>query len=241
MRGKRKLIRGIIILAVAGVAYWQKGNFDFGKNQSAPSSSQQKEKQQPKFKIKLPGSKQSTSSTKKQGAYDVLEGCRLIDHRNNDGDSFFIQYGNGKVELRIYFVDCPEKYLSDRYQKQRDRVAEQGREMGGMTPQQTVAIGQKAKAHVKNLLGGKTFTVFTYWEEVYGGDRRYGFVQLPGSKKYICEELVEQGLGRIYTKGPGSKQHPVPTPDGKSFFQFRDHLRKLERSARAARRGAWGV
>jgi len=237
MKGKQRLIRGIILIAIAGVGYWQKDRFSSGEQTQSDQSPS------PKFEFKLPGSssKPSSTATKKQGAYDVLEGCRLVDHRNNDGDSFFIQHGKRKIELRVYFVDCPEKYLSDDFRNQRERVAEQGREMGGMSPQQTVAIGQQAKKYVNDLLSGKTFTVYTYWEEVYSGDRYYGFVRIPGSKKFLGEELVARGLARIHTKGPGSKQKPVPTPDRKSFFQHRDNLYGIERSAKSAKRGAWGV
>ncbi len=228
MKGKIKLIRIILIVVVAGVAYWQKGQFSTGAKSEA-------EAQRPKLESN------SSASTKKQGIYDVLEGCRLVSHRNNDGDSFFIRHGSRKIELRLYFVDSPEKYLSDKYRNQRERVAEQGRAMGGLTPDQTIAIGQQAKKFSREALEGKTFTVFTYWEEVFNGSRYYGFVRMPGSKKFLSEELVAQGLARIHTKGPGSKQKPVPTPDGKSFYQHRDKLKSIERAARAAKRGAWGV
>ncbi len=231
MKGKQRLIRLILLIIIAGVGYWQKDRFTTGESQRS------------KTEEKPSGSKTKPSSTatKKQGAYDVLEGCRLVSHRNNDGDSFFIQHGNRKIELRVYFVDCPEKYLSDDFRKQRERVAEQGREMGGMNLDQTIAIGLRAKEFAKELLNGKTFTVYTYWEKVFSSDRYYGFVRIPGSKKFLGEELVAQGLARIHTKGPGSKQNPVPTPDGKSFYQHRDNLYRIERTAKAAKRGAWGV
>ncbi len=235
MKGKQRLIRGIILIIIAGVGYWQKDRFTSGDHRKTEES------QHPKLEFKIPGLNSSPASTKKQGAYDVLENCRLVSHRNNDGDSFFIQHGNRKIELRLYFVDCPEKYLSDDYRNQRDRVAEQGREMGGLSLDQTVAIGQKAKKFVEELLDGKSFTVYTYWEEVFSSDRYYGFVRLPGLKKFLGDELVAQGLARIHTKGPGSKQKPVPTPDKKSFHQHRDNLYRIERTAKSAKRGAWGV
>ena len=53
--------------------------------------------------------------------------------------------------------------------------------------------------------------------------------------------LVEEGLARIHTKGPGSKSKPVPTPQGDSFFQARDKLESIERRAQRAERGAWGL
>lgn len=177
--------------------------------------------------------KASTSSTKVNG-YDRLEGCRVEPHRNNDGDSFMVRHGQRVFELRLYFVDTAEKYLSDRHESQRERVAQQARDFGGLSLDQTVMLGQQAKAHTMSLLEGRAFTVFTKWERVYDGERYYGFVVLPGREDYLSEELVSQGLVRIHTKGQ-------PSPDGLSTKQFEANLRALEKEAKAKRRGAWGL
>jgi len=171
-------------------------------------------------------------STEKVNGYDRLIGTVMIDHRNNDGDSFFVRHGNREFELRLYYADAPEKYLSDRYEDQRRRVAEQARELGGLTIDETVAIGQAAKAHVAGILKGQSFSVFTKWERVYDGERYYGFVLLPDETEWLCEDLVENGLARIHTKGER-------TPDGNSYRDFKKSLEALERQAKSARRGAW--
>lgn len=171
-------------------------------------------------------------SIEKVNGYDRLIGTVMIDHRNNDGDSFFVRHGDREFELRIYYADAPEKYLSDRYENQRRRVAEQARELGGLTVEETVAVGQAAKAHVAKILKGQSFSVFTKWERVYNGERFYGFVLLPDETEWLCENLVENGLARIHTKGE-------PTPDGNSYRVFKNTLEGLERQAQAAHRGAW--
>jgi len=183
----------------------------------------------------------SASSTKpsKVGVYDRFTDARLVDRDGNDGDSFMVKAGGREFELRLYFVDAPESYLSDRYADQRRRVDEQARELGGITPEEAVEVGKRAKAFTKQQLANRTFTVYTYWEQVYDGDRFYGFVELPDGSD-LATLLVEQGLGRVHTKGPGSKEKPVPTPKGKTFFQARDGLEELEREAREGKRGAWG-
>ena len=167
--------------------------------------------------------------------YDRLEGCRMIDHRNNDGDSFWVRHGDREFELRLYYVDTAEKYLSDRYEDQRRRVAEQARDFGGLSVEQTVELGKAAKLYTARLLEGKSFTVFTKWERVYDGERFYGWVELPGTDgEYLSERLIEKGIGRIHTKGE-------PSPDGASYRQYKAHLEKLEREAKEADRGAWGL
>ena len=37
-----------------------------------------------------------------------LEGCRYLEHKSNDGDSFQVQCGKEKFFARFYFVDAPE-------------------------------------------------------------------------------------------------------------------------------------
>ena len=144
-----------------------------------------------------------------------------------------MRHGDREFELRVYYADSPEKYLSDRYENQRQRVAEQAREMGsGLSLDETIALGQEAKAHVAKILKGQSFSVFTKWEQVYDGERYYGFVLLPDETEWLCEELVENGLARIHTKGER-------TPDGKSYHDFKKHLESLEGDAKSARLGAW--
>lgn len=169
----------------------------------------------------------------KVNGYDRLEGCRLVEHRDNDGDSFHIRHGSRDIELRLYYVDTPEKYLSDRYEDQRRRVAEQGRDFGGISPEQTVQVGLAAKMYTAKLLADRPFTVYTKWESVYDSERVYAFVELPDDDGgYLCEELVEKGLARIHTKGEA-------TPDGRGYRQYKAHLEAIERAAQDADRGAW--
>src|SRR5690606_15867727 len=110
--------------------------------------------------------------------YDVFRDARLVDREGNDGDSFVVRAGDREFELRLYFVDAPESYLSDRYENQRRRVADQARDLGGISSEEAVAVGKAAKKFTAEQLGQKAFTVYTYWEEVFDGDRVYGFVEL---------------------------------------------------------------
>lgn len=190
----------------------------------------------------------SSSKIRHIGNYEVMEGCEWIDDRGNDGDSFLVKFGKSEHHIRLYFVDTPEKYLSDEHKNQRDRVAQQGKYFGGLSPDQAVEIGLKAKAFTKKQLKGKPFTVVTKWENVYGGDRYYAFVWLSGSTEdnpvRLSDELVKNGLARIHTKGPVSG-------DASGFSQIDDErqwskslskrLLELENQAKQAGAGAWGV
>lgn len=169
--------------------------------------------------------------------YQQLPGCRLVDHRNNDGDSFFVRYGDREFELRLYFADCAEKYYSDRYEDQRKRVRHQAEDFGGLTIDQTIELGETAKKVVGIVLSDGPFTIYTNWERVYGGERFHGFVEIEdpkteGEKIFLNEWLVREGLARIHTGG-------APAPDGRSQRQFEADLEALEREAKQAKRGAW--
>lgn len=256
MKGKQQILRYGVLIVILAVVYWQRDRIPVdptrppepapagGPPAEAPAEmtpagpdSKASPKASPDKATKSPAST-APAKPAKAGVYDRFGDARYLDREGNDGDSFHVRAGGRDFELRLYFVDAPESYLSDRYAGQRRRVAEQARELGGITPEEAVEVGRKAKAFTKQRLSGKTFTIYTCWERVYDGDRYYAFVELPDGSD-LGTELIEQGLGRIHTKGPGSKEKPVPTPHGQSFFQARDRLEAIEREAREERRGAW--
>lgn len=224
MKQRSLLFRGSILALVLGFAWWQRyGTEPITVEPGTPTSS----------------TAPSAAVEKNRYGYEVWEGCQLIDDEGNDGDSFTVRHGGERVVIRLYFVDSPESYLSDRHESQQRRVREQADDLGGLTDEQTVAIGKKAKETTRAWLRAGDFTVLTYREPVYEGDRFYGFVTLADGRD-LGESLIKEGLVRIHTKGPGSKEKPVPTPEGKSFLNYRDGLRRLEKTAQSSGRGAWG-
>ncbi|MDF1658984.1 MAG: thermonuclease family protein [Verrucomicrobiales bacterium] len=227
-----RLIRIVVILGVAGFLYFKRG-----QESGTTSTTSQSEGGSAVLKKSPLG---GNASSEKVNGYDKFTDAKLINDEGNDGDSFYVNLDGKKIQLRLYFVDAPEKYLSDRYESQQRRVAEQASELGGVSSEQIVEVGKAAKLFTERELKGKKFIVYTYWEEVYDGDRYYGFVELADGS-YLGTKLVENGLARIHTKGPGSKENPVPTPAGKSFHQHRDKLFDLEKKAQRADRGAWGL
>lgn len=174
----------------------------------------------------------STKPPKNRTGFTILEGARLMDHRHNDGDSFHISHGGSEYEFRLYFVDCPESRL---HQFNADRIRQQGRYFGGLRDEQTIAIGQEAKAFTRRLIERGAFTIHTRWQPVYDSGRYYAFVFFTGSDgscEELSEKLVKAGLCRIHTEG-------TSLPDGRREKEFEQHLRALEKKAKAAKLGAW--
>jgi len=174
-----------------------------------------------------------------RGEYRELQGCSLVAHRNNDGDSFHVAIPGGKTqEFRLYFVDAPESA----YKTYRDgnnngeRLGHQKQYFRLRSQKDTTALGMKAKKWTAGVLGTGPFTVYTRDEKVYGGPRLYCFVSVQegGKERWLHELLVEQGLARIYTKGAN-------LPDGSSPGTQKKHLHSLERDAKREKRGAWGM
>jgi endonuclease YncB( thermonuclease family) len=171
-------------------------------------------------------------SKKVTRAFTELKGCRLVEHRDNDGDSFHLLHDGREDEFRLYFVDCPEKR---RHHLNGDRIAQQGKYFGGLDAERTVSAGQAASGLTLELLRTRLFTVYTRWQPVFDSGRYYAFVfveRAGGEREELSEILVKAGLCRIYTEG-------ASLPDGRSKGAFEAHLRKLEREAKAGRAGAW--
>ena len=177
-----------------------------------------------------------TSVSLSSSKFQVIEGCSLIDHRGNDGDSFHVNTPKGKEEVRLYYVDAPES--AARTYRNGDtnhkRIAQQGDAMGGLNRSETTQVGVDAKAFVKELLNGKKFSIATTREKVYGSRRIYAYVivKWKGQQRYLHELLVANGLGRIHTK-------PMTLPDNTSSSRHKQHLRKLEEQAKSKNYGAW--
>ncbi len=170
--------------------------------------------------------------------FDILKNSSLVNHRNNDGDSFHVKHGGKETEFRLYFVDTAESI----YKTYKDgnnngkRIREQGEYFGGLDMQVTTEMGKIAKSFVSDLLSKQNFTVVTKWEDVYTPERKYCYVVVKweGKEVYLHELLVAKGLVRIKTRG-------AALPDSTNFYDQKEKLKKMEQQAKTAKLGAWGM
>lgn len=220
-----------VLIIVAVTVIWAVDQQRSPKPKPAPTT-HQAEKSAPAASGKI------TSQPERVGAYELYRNCTLAKARNNDGDSFMIQLPDGrKEEFRLYFVDTPESAFK-RYaggDSNHERIRQQAADMGGITPEQAVEIGKKAKAFTLGLLETAPFTILTEWDSPYNDQRYHAFVEVNdhGKQRWLHELLVERGFARIKTK-------PADLPDGTPSSRYREHLRELERKARKSEVGAWG-
>lgn len=156
--------------------------------------------------------------------WQMLEDCCLVDSALNDGDSFRVHWNDDELTVRIYFADTPETDF-----RFRDRTKAQA-EYFGITEDQAVEVGKRAKAFTKKFLKNG-FSVRTRWQGVFGGAkalRKYGIVTASGQD--LAEALVSRGLARVHGMGIG----------GKTWEEV-ERLKMLEAQAKAKKRGAWGL
>jgi competence ComEA-like helix-hairpin-helix protein len=160
-----------------------------------------------------------------------FDGCRLVGSAANDGDSFIAQTTNRQIHVRLYFVDCPETFVST--DAEAKRVREQARHFGVPDAARVVKYGAEAKAFTEKALE-KPFTVHTAFASAMGrsaGGRVYAFVTTADGKD-LASLLVENGLARAF----GARRQ---TPDGTSSEQMQQRLADLEAQAMLKRAGIW--
>ena len=222
-RGSRQVWRLVALLVIAGISWWL----------GDPKRSQQDKKQS--WPQAPPAGKTEPQGPARTGSYETFSGCRYEEPRQNDGDSFRVRLPDGRVEqFRLYFVDCPESQFrtysggADNHQ----RIHEQALYFG-VSDEQAVEIGARAKAKVHDLLGKGSFTLQTRWEDPFGDQRYHAFI-LPAGGPGLDEALVREGLARIHTKG-------AELPDGTPTKARQAQLRELESQAKKAKRGAWAM
>lgn len=217
----------ILVVALALWAYDQKNALNSPPTKAATSQTRQ------------PPVQKSSPATPKDGRYEVYLNCTLVEHRGNDGDSFMVRLSNGKIaQFRLYFVDTPESAFK-RYgggETNHPRIRQQAADLGGITPEQAVEIGKKAKAFTLGLLGGQPFTLYTEWDSPYNDGRYHAHVQVSyeGKSRWLHQILIQRGFARIKTK-------PADLPDGTSASTEKENLRRFESDARRKDLGAWGI
>lgn len=157
----------------------------------------------------------------------VMEGCTLLDHPANDGDSFHVRWKNRRYIFRLYFVDAPESDMS-----LPDRVAEQAAYFG-IDPEAALRIGREAAKFTARFLENG-FTIYTRREDARGRSERqrfYGIVKNSAGED-LAEALVANGLARIHGVD-------MDIPDDVRSTTFVRRLKGLELQARNQKLGAW--
>lgn len=169
-----------ILIVVAAVAIWgfdayKLGDFRQNTGGEGPQSHEA-------------GSPSSSEKPARTGRYDTYTGCTLVPDRSNDGDSFRVMLPEGRMEIiRLYFVDSPESAFKT-YGGGRNnhrRIGDQAADMGGITPQQAVEIGKKAKQFTLYHLEKNPFTLHTEWDSPFNDKRYHGFIKLRYNGKTV--------------------------------------------------------
>lgn len=227
-----------LLLIAAAVALWALDQKNHPVSKPAPRPAPEQHGA-PKPAPKSNNTRKPAGTPEKVGNYEIYRNCTLVADRSNDGDSFKIRLPDGREEIfRLYFVDTPESAFR-RYsngETNHKRIRDQAADLGGITPEQAVEIGKKAKGFTLGLLESAPFTIHTCWDSPFHDRRYHAHIEVKenGRIRWLDELLVERGLVRIITK-------PADMPDGTPASAHKDHLRDLESRAKREGRGAWGL
>lgn len=156
--------------------------------------------------------------------WTVLEGCRLLEHSGNDGDSFHVAHKGREYIFRLYFVDAAETTTN-----YAERVRDQASYFG-IEEDATLALGREASSWVTGALNMSPFTVVTRWEDARGkskSPRHYGMIITDQGD--LDELLVRKGLVRRYGMNINGRQGRLKM----------ERLETLEKQARRSGVGAW--
>lgn len=216
-----------ILILVAAIALWAFDSYRQGNSGREPKGRQERDVG---AIPPLANPKPSGNAPARTGKYETYSGCTLADDKSNDGDSFRVKLPDGRAEIiRLYFVDCPESAFRTYAggQTNHARINDQAADMGGITPQEAVEIGKKARDFTLSHLGKAPFTLHTEWDSPFNDRRYHGFIVINynGKPRFLHELLVEKGYARIHTKG-------AQLPDGTSQRKQEEHLRELQRKGR---------
>ncbi|MGC4015410.1 MAG: hypothetical protein QM755_12970 [Luteolibacter sp.] len=237
-RGRQTTLKSLLLVVVAACLWgwdlWQKPNSTTSRSQPGKPRVEQSPTEAPSSSPAGP-----SAATQREGRYEVYRGCTLANEKHNDGDSFEVRLPDGRTEVfRLYFVDTPESEFrtyrggDDNY----TRIKQQAEYFGGITSEQAVEIGHRAKEFTLPLLAKRPFTLYTLWDSPFNDQRYHAFIQVEdgGKSRWLDELLVERGFCRIFTKG-------ADMPDGTPLNRRKDQLHAMEREAKARRAGAWGL
>ncbi|HMO04325.1 MAG TPA: thermonuclease family protein [Kiritimatiellia bacterium] len=154
------------------------------------------------------------------------DGCTIIEHNANDGDSFHVRVNKRRYLFRLYWVDAPETDNSVP-----ERVIEQAAYFG-ISTQDAIKYGKLASKFAADFMKDG-FTVHTKFADAMGRsarDRDYAIIEKDG--KFLHIELVRAGLARIHGFQEVSDEMPAATT-------MRMRIKSAEAEAKKERRGAW--
>ncbi len=154
-----------------------------------------------------------------------LDGCRLVENDENDGDSFVVEQAGRRYTVRLYFVDCVESNPSSR---QTAQAAEFGiRENPDVRGEMLAA---QATEFTRQKLD-RSFVVHTRRD---GGTAVRAYVETADGED-LGTLLVREGLALVRENDGMASSHP----DGRSTAQVARDLRLEETAAHVARAGGW--
>lgn len=183
--------------------------------------------------ISLINSSGATAVKKPPAKWEEVARCSFLPDEYHDGDNFHVTCGGTEFVFRLYFVDTPEIDVGKKDKVQRARVQEQQKHFR-VSPAELSEYGEAARKFTSDQLKN-SFTVTTRRQNAGGRGRLprfYAFVKVKDGD--LGELLIQNGLARAHGE-------VAILPNGTPAKIHMAELRKLEREAKAGRKGLWAA
>lgn len=134
--------------------------------------------------------------------------------------------------VSLYFVECPPVVADETTNFALARMA---RYFGNVPLEHVIEMGNKAREFTLQQLETRPFRLITRYSPTKNRQGVHGFLLIraeDNTEEYLSELLVREGLAAITVEGSY-------LPYGEQASDFREHLIRLEKEARAAKRGIW--
>ena len=159
MEQKTHSFSALVTIAILGALTVVAWLYKIGKNEEAQVLQNEvaiTDRSQQPTQSPLPSGRQFVPTVRQETAnrnYEILLGCKLVESRANDGNTFRIRHRDNEYVFRLYFVDSPETTTNNT-----DLIQAQTRYFNYIGEEQLLETS-------------RAFTVFTQWKPVHQSHR----------------------------------------------------------------------
>ena len=176
---------------------------------------------------------EKTAAPRILSEFQILDKTSVVNREEALGHTFFLLDSKGsRYKIYHYFVESPPTDLDDNTSPKLARLA---RYFGNVPLEKLIEIGVKAREFTLENLATRPFRIVTLFSPLKNQVGVYAYALIrdeKGDEHYLSELLVREGLAAVSAQGEY-------LPFGDTRTSYRNHLIKLEREARAEKRGVW--
>jgi hypothetical protein len=172
---------------------------------------------------------QPVTTRQKLDVMEVYPVPKLVDHPDNEPDSFRMRLGKEEAVFCLYFVDAfaLSKDKPESLQVQTNRYVK-------VDPTMVAELKREAYRYAMDLITKKPTKLYTRWERHSDGKRYFALLEIEiekGKKAYLGDLLLRQGYAKV-----GGVTCEVP---GQTQVSYLTQMKKNTAYAQGKKLGLW--